>query len=198
MMWTTLDGVAEWPDYPEDPASTHDASEEPMYAPRMASIDTIFLGRNTYEKWASFWPKMKDDPNARPFDKSFSRFADRVEKVVFSKTLARADWPNSRIVRGDISQEVARLKDLPGGDMALLGGPRLGQAFLERDLVDELILQVAPSVVGRGKPFFRVAANPDNQEDIVPIGAPGRRDFKPVEAKLSPDGTLFLWYRRAR
>jgi riboflavin biosynthesis pyrimidine reductase len=82
--------------------------------------------------------------------------------------------------------------------MAVLGGPRLAQAFLERDLVDEMMFQILPSVVGRGRPFFRIAANPDNPEDRIPIGAPGRHDFKPQEATLRPDGTVFLRYRRTR
>lgn len=197
IMFTTLDGVAEFPEYPEDAAAAVAQTVQEMWTSRMSSIDTLFLGRVTYEKWASFWPQQKNDPAANPFMRSFSRFADRAEKVVFSKTLARADWPNSRIVRDDISKEVTRLKGLPGGDMSV-GGPRLAQSFLEHDLVDELLLEVSPSLVGRGKPVFRVAADPDHADDIVPIGAPGRLDFKPVETKLLPDGQLFLWYRRAR
>lgn len=198
LMFSTIDGVAEFPDYPDDPAVPSNNSEQPMWSPRMETFDTLFLGRIAYEKWFGYWPKQRDDPAATPFMKSFSRFTDRVDKVVVSKTLKSADWPGSRIVRGDLAGEVTRLKALPGLDMVVGGGPRLGQSFLELDLVDELMVEVFPSVVGRGKPFYHIDSNPDNPEDVVPIGAPGRHDFKPVEARLLPDGTLHLWYRRNR
>lgn len=197
-MFTTLDGIAELPEYPPDPAAPDSPSENPIWSPLMDSIDTLFLGRVTYEAWASFWPMMKDNPDADPFFRSFSRFADRCEKVVFSRTLKTASWQNSRIVTGDLPGEVARLRKLPGRDMAVPGGPQLAQSFLEHDLVDELMLEVSPSLVGTGKSLFRVAPGPGHPDGRVPIGAAGRLDFKPVQAKVLPDGQLFLWYRRAR
>jgi dihydrofolate reductase len=199
IMFGTLDGIAEFPDYPEDPTETTGPSEEElMWSPRMDSIDTIFLGSRAYTAWASFWPGQKNDPSGNQFRKKFSHFAEETEKVVFSKTLKSADWPNSRIVRGDVCAEVERLKKLPGKDMALGGGPRLAQSFLAHDLVDELLIEVFPSIVGSGKPLFGVKANPDHSEDVVPIGAPGRLDFKLVNSKPLRDGTLFLHYRRRK
>lgn len=198
MMFTTIDGVAEFPVYPEDASKAQDDSEQSMWTPRMKSIDTLFLGRKTYEKWASYWPLQLHDPDANPFMRSFSAFADRASKVVFSKSLKKADWKNSRIVRGDISREVTRLKKLKGGDMAVGGGPRLAQSFLEKDLVDELMLEVFPSLLGKGRPLFHLDADPDREQDFIPLGVPGRRDFKIVEARVTPDGSLLTWYRRAR
>jgi dihydrofolate reductase len=196
LMFMTLDGVAEFPDYVED-ADSNAAAEGPvMWNSRMDSTDTLLLGRQTYEKWAAYWPGQQNDPSATPFQKKFSRFADRMEKVVFSKTLKSADWPKSRIVRGDIGEEIHRLKSLPGKDIVLGGGPRLAQSFLERDLADELFITMYPSIVGRGKPFFRVAGNPDHDEDVVPLGAPGRHDFKLIEAPPQRRSIL-LHYARA-
>jgi len=196
IMFMTLDGVAEWPHY-EDESETESEDEiDPMWTHRIASIDTLLLGRQTYLKWVSFWPERKNDPSSGPFQKAFSEFADRAEKVVFSKTLPSVEWPNSRIVRGDIGDEITRLKSLPGSDMVVMG-PRLAQSFLDRDLVDELCLDVFPTLVGKGKPLFHVDPNPDNPEDRVPLRAPGRRDFKLVESKPLKDGTIFLHYRRA-
>jgi dihydrofolate reductase len=195
-MYMTLDGVAEWPEYEDAPAADSEEEDQPLWSARMASIDTLLLGRQTYLKWASYWPARKDDPSSSPFMKAFSRFADRAEKVVFSKTLPSVEWANSRIVRGDVGEEITRLKSLPGKDMAVLG-PRLAQSFLDRDLVDELFLEVYRSLVGKGKPLFHVVPNPDNPEDRVPLGAPGRHDFTLAEAKPLKDGTVFLHYRRA-
>lgn len=196
LMYMTLDGVAESPDYDEDVDSIAPGEGPPMWESRLESIDTLLLGRQTYEKWAGFWPRWKNEPSAGRFMQEFSRFADRAEKVVFSSTLKSADWPRSRIVRGDLGEEIARLKSAPGKDM-IVGGPRLAQSFLERDLADELILEVSPSIVGRGKPMFHVADDPDHDEDIVPRGAPGRHDFKLIEARPLKNGSVLLHYARA-
>ena len=197
LMFMTLDGVAEFPDDGEDAGSTPAGEGPPMWDSRMDSTDTLLLGRQTYEKWAGFWPRWKNEPSAGKFMQEFSRFADRAEKVVFSKTLKSADWPKSRIVRGDLGEEVARLKSLAGKDIVLGGGPKLAQSFLERDLADELFITMFPSIVGSGKPLFRVVGNPDHDEDVVPRGAPGRHDFKLIEARPLRDGTLLLHYARA-
>jgi dihydrofolate reductase len=197
LMHMTLDGVAEIPDYGSVPGPSPEEPDDPMWDSRMDSIDTLLLGRRTYEMWAGFWPGKKSDSSASAWMKKFSRFADEAEKVVFSKTLTSADWPRSRIVRGDIAQEVARLKAQPGKDMAV-GGPRLAQSFLAANLADELLLEVFPSIVGRGKPLFRVVGDPGHDEDLIPLGAPGRHDFHLVESRALRDGVLFVHYRRSK
>jgi dihydrofolate reductase len=193
VMFTTLDGIAEFPEYPDDKSPP----EDPMWEPRMDSIDTIILGRRSYEAWFQYWPQQKDKPSSSEWAKNFSRFCDRCTKVVFSKTLQEAKWPNSVIARGDVEEEVARLKAIPGKDIALGGGPRLLQSFLEHDLADELVLDLFPSILGSGKPLFRVKADPDHAEDFIPKGTPGRHDFRLLEAKPLADGSLFLRYERA-
>ncbi len=198
----TIDGVAEWPAYPDE-ADEGDADSsdfwEAMYASYWDSVDTLLLGRHTYLKWSGFWPNVRKDPNAGKHMRQFSEFADRVEKVVFSRTLKSAPWEKSRIVRGDISKEIDRLKSQRGGNMVLGGGPRLAQEFQRRGLIDELRLTVYPSVVGRGKPLFDVDRLPDNPDDRIPVGAPLRHDFRLVEARplRSGGGAVFLHYRAA-
>ena len=198
----TIDGVAEWPAYPDEPEeSDADGSDfwEAMYASYWDSVDTLLLGRPTYLKWSGFWPEVRKQPDAEKFMRQFSEFADRVEKIVFSRTLTAAPWEKSRIVRGDISKEMERIKSQPGGDLVLGGGPRLAQEFLRRGLIDELRLTVYPSLVGRGKPLFDVDRVPDNPEDRVPLGAPLRHDFRLVEARplKSGGGAVFLHYAAA-
>ena len=118
--------------------------------------------------------------------------------MVFSKTLESAAWPNSRIVRGDGRDEVERLKKLTGKDMALGGEPRLAQSFLAQDLVDELLLEVFPRLVRSSRPLFQTMTDPHPTGNGVPLGAPGRHDFKLLESKPLKDGTVFLHYRRSR
>ena len=195
----TIDGVAEWPDSPDE--SDEDDSDfwEAMYASYWDRVDALLLGRQTYLKWASFWPEVRKKEDAGKYPRQFSAFADRVEKIVFSRTLESAPWEKSRVIRGDISKEMDRLKSQPGGNMLLGGGPRLAQAFLRLGLIDELRLTVFPSVVGRGKPLFDVDRLPDNPEDRIPLGAQMRHDFHLVEARpLKPGGgAVFLHYARA-
>jgi len=194
VMFMTLDGQAQFPVYPPDPEA--DPEEDPMWRPRMKSIDAVILGRKAYQKWAEFWPTKQNDPSASPWSKDFSRFANSIQKIVFSKTLTTADWEPSRIVRDDPSAEIRRLKSEKGLDIAIGGGPRIAQAFLEADLVDEMLLNVFPSIVGRGKPLFPTADDPDLQEDRIPIGAAGRHDFRLKAALPQSDGSLFVHYER--
>jgi dihydrofolate reductase len=196
----TIDGVAEWPDYPEE--SDEDGSDfwEAMYASYWDSVDTLLLGRQTYLKWSSFWPQVRKKQDAGKYPRRFSAFTDRVEKIVFSRTLRSTTWEKSRVIRGDISKEMNRLKSQSGGNMLLGGGPRLAQECLRLGLIDELRLTVYPSVVGRGKPLFNVDRLPDNPDDRVSMGAPLRHDFRLVEARplKSAGGAVFLHYAAAR
>jgi len=194
----TLDGVAENPEYPDEPAVPDDPRPNPLWSPRMSSIDTLLLGRITYLKWAGFWPRQKNIPANPRFVKEFSEFADRAEKVVFSRSLPSVGWSNSRIARGNPREEIAQIRERSGGDLALAGGPRLIQSFLDEDLVDELLINLAPSLVGGGKPWFRVRPDPDHESDVIPLGAVGRHDFRPVEAKVFEDGSVYLHYNRVR
>ncbi len=195
----TIDGVAEWPVYPdESDESDSNGSDfwQSMYTSYWDSVDTLLLGRHTYVKWSGFWPEIRKKPDAEKYLRQFSEFADRVEKIVFSRTLETAPWEKSRILRGDLSKEIDRLKSQRGGNMVLGGGPRLAQALLRRGLVDELRLVVYPSVVGRGKPLFDIDRLPDNPDDRIPAGAPLRHDFRLVEARplRSGGGAVFLHY----
>lgn len=196
IMFMTLDGRAQFPAY-DGPPYTNDAGD-PMWTPRLDSIDTILLGGISYRKWASYWPKMKDEPTATAFQKDFSRFAERAQKVVFSESLQKPLWENTRIVKGKLADAIAALKSEKGKDIALGGGPRLAQSLLAENLVDELLILVQPSIVGRGKPLFRTIDEPDFADDVIPKGAPGRHDFVLVEAKGLEDSTVFLHYARGK
>ncbi len=190
-MYMTLDGFAALAAGPDDPEGEREFWDA-MWKGPMANTDTLLLGRTTYEGWAQFWPSRVDDENEHW--KAFARFSNRVEKVVFSKSLPSASWSNSRIVRGPVGPEIARLKTLPGKDIIVAGGVRLVQSVLAEDLADELCLTVSPSLVGRGLPLFRMEPNLEQHDDIVPEGAPGRHDFRLLEARTFRSGAVFLRY----
>jgi dihydrofolate reductase len=109
------------------------------------------MGRNTYEEMAEFWP-VSDDAYAAPMNE--------LPKVVFSRTLERAEWANSRIARGELAQEIATLKREPGKDMLAWGGAAFAQSLSRLGLVDEYRLILQPVALGQGLPLFRSLTAP--------------------------------------
>jgi dihydrofolate reductase len=110
--------------------------------------DTLHMGKGTYRQFAAFWPGVVTDPKATNDWRDQARYLHEAPKVVFSKTLPAAKWNNSTLVRGDVGREIARLKRLPGKNMVVPGGVAFPRALIERDLVDEYLLSVVPSIVG--------------------------------------------------
>jgi dihydrofolate reductase len=107
--------------------------------------EALLLGRVTYEGFAAAWPSMEGE------------FADRFNamlKYVVSSTLENPEWNNSTVLKGDVVEEVSRLRRAPGGDIVVHGSPQLVQTLLEHDLIDELRVMVFPVVLGTGKRLF--------------------------------------------
>ncbi len=113
---------------------------------RIRRAGTHIMGRVTYEEMASFWPT-SDDEYAAPMND--------IPKVVFSRTLAEASWPESRIARGQLAEEIAALKSQPGGEIIAWGGARFAQALSSAGLIDEYAIVVRPVAFGGGRPMFR-------------------------------------------
>jgi dihydrofolate reductase len=137
------------------------------------SSDALLLGRVTYEGFAAAWPSREGE------------FADRfnsMPKYVVSSTLERPDWSNTTVLRGDLSEEVARLRAAHEGDVVVHGSATLVQALLDRDLVDELRLMVFPVVLGGGKRLF---------------GTSAKKPLRLVDSKVVGDGVAILRYERA-
>jgi dihydrofolate reductase len=130
------------------------------------------MGRVTYEEMASFWPTSTSE---------FARPMNEIPKVVFSKTLERADWPETRIASGDLAEEVERLKREPGNDLIAYGGARLDQALSRLGLVDEYRLMVQPAALGAGLPLFKDLPSP--------------LQLELVEATTYPSGLAIHVYR---
>lgn len=113
----------------------------------LVASGALLLGRVTYQGFAKVWPSMKDDAG----------FADRMNslpKYVVSTTLDKAEWNNSTVIRGDVTEEVRRLKQQPGQDILVYGSAELVMTLMNDDLVDEYRLMVFPIVLGGGKRLF--------------------------------------------
>ena len=104
------------------------------------------MGRVTYEEMSAVWPTSGSE---------YARPMNEIPKVVFSKTLDRADWPETRIASGDLGEEIERLKQEPGNDLIAYGGATLDQALTRLGVVDEYRLMIQPAALGAGLPLFR-------------------------------------------
>lgn len=157
MMSVSLDGFMEGPNreldwqFIDDELHTHFNEE-------LAAMSLFLDGRVTHELMAGFWPTADGDPSNPAPVIAFARIWRDMPKIVFSRTLERADWNTTVVGEVDV-EEVTKLKAQPGGDM-MLGGADLAATFLRLDLVDEYRLYVHPVVIGAGKRLFPPSAGP--------------------------------------
>jgi dihydrofolate reductase len=109
--------------------------------------DVLLLGRVTYEAFAEAWPQRTDEASG-------GKYFNSVRKYVVSNTLDKAEWHNSQIIRGDILQEITKLKQQEGENLVVHGSGALAQWLIQHDLVDTYRLLVYPVVLGKGKRLF--------------------------------------------
>jgi dihydrofolate reductase len=114
----------------------------------LQGIQTIVLGRVTYQLFEAFWPILARNREGSPALLRLADELDRAEKVVFSKTLTDTNWRNVRIESNLYA--VNRLKAAPGKDMIVFGGPSLISSLIDADLVDEYHFPVVPVLAGLG------------------------------------------------
>ncbi len=148
----TLDGVIESPGgnetyHPNGGWQTKFQSAETgkYKVVELASVDSLLLGRNTYELFAGYWPEQTGAEFADPINK--------MPKYVVSTSLNVAEWNNSYILR-DVADDVAKLKKTDGGTLLVYGSGTLVKSLLKHDLIDELRLMVFPVSIGGGLRLF--------------------------------------------
>ncbi|WP_274564626.1 dihydrofolate reductase family protein [Streptomyces spiramyceticus] len=179
MMSVSLDGFIEGPDRQIDWHMVDDELHS-HFNDQARSMGAFLNGRVTYELMADFWPTADSDPSSTAAMVEFAGIWRDMPKVVFSRTLERADW-NTTIARDVDVEEIRALKAQPGGDMGL-GGADLAAAFMERDLIDEFRIYVHPVLIGRGKPLFQ--------------GSDSKINLRLVETRTFGNGVVLLHYRR--
>jgi dihydrofolate reductase len=114
----------------------------------MAATGAMLFGRRTYEDFYSVWPKRTDG-------NPFTEVLNNTPKYVASTTLKEPlPWVNSTLLMGDAKDAVARLREKPGKNIVVLGSGELVRSLLENNLVDELVLQIHPLVLGSGRRLF--------------------------------------------
>jgi len=138
------------------------------------SSEALLLGRVTYEGFAAAWPSREGE------------FADKfntMPKYVVSSTLEGPEWNNSTVLKGDVAEEVAKLRQEQDGDIVVHGSARLVQTLVEHDLVDEFRLMVFPVVLGSGKRLFGETSD--------------KKALRLVNSKMVGDGVAILVYEPA-
>jgi dihydrofolate reductase len=185
--FTTLDGVMQAPGGPDedrDGGFRHGGWLVPYFDEKFVEIMTdwtkragaFLLGRKTYEIFAGSWPKSTD-----PADEIAMALNTR-PKFVASRTLDTLAWNNSHLLKGDVAEEVAKLKAQEGGEIQVHGSSNLIQTLLKHDLVDTLRIWQFPVTLGTGKRLFG--------EGTIP------RSFRLVDTQLNTTGAVLHVYER--
>jgi dihydrofolate reductase len=182
----TLDGVMQAPGDSQEDAEggfEHGGWQMPLFdddagriiSEQIAATDALLLGRVTYRIFAAYWPNApEDDPIAKRFNS--------IPKYVWSTTLDRVKWNNSRLMKGDLVEEVTKLKQQPGsGVLSVTGSGKLAQSLMRHNLVDEYILWIHPLVLGSGKRLFE--------------GGVGPLRLKLIGTQTTGSGIVILTYR---
>jgi dihydrofolate reductase len=146
-MSVSLDGFVETPSRSLDWVQV-DEELHSFFNDQTRELSASLYGRRMYELMVGYWPTAESDPAATPAELEFASIWRDLPKIVFSRTLEAVDG-NSRLVRGDVVDEVARLKAQPGLDMDV-GGPTIAAPLIRAGLVDEFRLYVQPVILGAG------------------------------------------------
>lgn len=143
----------------------------------ISTVDTILFGRVTYELMASYWPFA----SAPTDDPIIIDEMNNLPKIVFSKTLEKVEWKNTKLIKEIDAEEILKMKNQPGKNMVIYGSGSIVSTFTNLGLIDEYHLFVHPLVLGMGKPLFK------NITD--------RQNLKLVNTKAFKSGVVLLNYQ---
>jgi dihydrofolate reductase len=171
--YVSLDGVMDEPGTWSFPFFNDEAAKF-KYDELFAS-DALLLGRVTYQGFAAAWPTMTDTGD-------FGERMNSMPKYVASRTLDTVEW-NASLIKGDVAEEVAKLKQQPGQDILVAGSGELVHTLMQHDLIDEYRLMLHPIVLGSGKRLFREGSD--------------TKTLRLVETKPFSSGVVILTYHPA-
>ena len=183
LTFITLDGVMQAPGGPGEDDSggfTYGGWTVPYFDEFLGKIMTeqmgktfdLLLGRKTFEIFASYWPQHEDEGPG----------INNATKYVASNTLTKHEWKKSVFLKGNIAEEIQKLKQQNGPDLQVHGSGKLIQTLMQHDLVDEFWLKIFPVTIGMGKRLF------DN--GTIPAS------YTVVESKTSPTGVIIANLKR--
>lgn len=173
----SLDGFFEGPDKELDWHIVD--SEFNQYSREfLDSVDTLLFGRVTYELMAGYWPSEHAVKN----DALIATPMNSLKKLVASRSLKQADWNNTEIIGSNVENEIRKLKQQPGKDIAIFGSSDLAVTLIKNGLIDEYRITVSPVVLGGGKRLFE--------------GLNERLRLQLIDTKVFHSGNVVLYYQQ--
>jgi len=139
-------GELEWANVAPEIATDVDA--------RLSTVGTVVYGRVVYGMMAGYWPAVAADPDSTDHDRTHMAWVEAIPKLVVSRSLDRADWNNTTLIRDDVSGAIQAEKRKSGGDLMVFGSPRLVHVLARLGLIDEYLIYLNPTVLGGGTPLF--------------------------------------------
>lgn len=175
----TLDGYFEGLDQNID---WHQVDEEfnSFSEDQINSVDAILFGRKTYDLMESYWTT----PEALTNDPIIANLMNAKTKIVFSRTMTKAGWNNTRLIKDNILSEIKEIKRKPGKDLIIFGSANLASTFRELDLIDEYRIVINPVILGQGNPLFKTSTEQLN--------------LNLIKTKTFNSGNVLLYYEPNR
>lgn len=156
-----------------------DQEQEQFGKKGVQSDSVLIFGRKTYDMMASFWPT----PMAMQVNPVMAEGMNKSDKIVFSKTMDKAEWNNTTLINGDMVETIRTLKQQPGKPMTILGSGSIVTQLAEAGLIDEFQFMVDPVVLGNGTTLFNGIQQPI--------------ELQLVDHKIFKSGVLVLTYKPA-
>src|SRR5579864_2718702 len=173
--YLSLDGVFEEPGHWSFPFFSEEAAH--FKSTELQASDALLLGRKTYQGFAAAWPTMTGTGE-------FGEKMNSMPKYVVSSTLHQVEWSGSILLKGNVVDEVSRLKKEPGKDLLLSGSAELFNTLMEADVIDVYRLMLHSIVVGKGARLF---------SDAGP-----QKTFELTDTRVFGSGIVVLEYERTK
>ena len=154
LMHTSLDGFVAGPNGEIDWITFDEALADDV-GKITDSADTALYGRVTYQMMEGYWPTAANSPTATKHDIEHANWVNNALKIVFSESLEKTEWQNTRIVRDNITEEISNMKKEPGKNLLLIGSASIAHFFMQHNVIDEYWINVNPILLGAGKPLCK-------------------------------------------
>src|SRR5215212_1558615 len=174
----TVDGIFEAETMGKWAQPTYSDERDEVIRKLVLASDSLLLGRTTYDLQAWYWPSQKDDKYGTANHKN------SITKYVVTSKPLQTPWNNSLVIKENVLEEIAKLKQQPGGGILIEGSATLVESLAQASLIDEYRFLVHPAIMGSGKRFFKEGT------DMTRL--------KLVESKTLPLGVVLLCYEPTR
>jgi dihydrofolate reductase len=150
----------------------------------LETTDAVLVGRKMFPDYSAYWQSVLDNPKALASERHYAQWAAKTNHYVFSSTLEKTAWPHTTIVRGDLKEEVLKLKQQPGKDIVVFGGAHFASSCINAGVIDEYRLLVNPVLLGGGL--------------SISISLQEKTTLKLQEAKALKSGVVKMLYTPVR